>query len=133
MIIRFAESGWQGIERETYKDEPGTWVGVTRDTLFRSPASLFETRYFEIAAGGYTTYERHVHEHCVIVHNGFGEVRLGTEWQPVQAGDVVIVPTGTPHQFRASVDSPIGIFCIVDRDRDRPQPLAEQPADSDVE
>jgi quercetin dioxygenase-like cupin family protein len=80
-------------------------------------------RYFEVGPGGYTTHERHEHQHVVIALRGEGEVRLGGEWLPLRFGDVVFVASNDPHQFRALGDEPFGFLCIVDAERDRPVPL----------
>jgi quercetin dioxygenase-like cupin family protein len=88
--------------------------------LTTSAKTSFETRFFEIAPGGYTSFERHEHEHVVVVTRGRGRVRLGDEWSEIGEGDFVHVPQNTPHQFTNEFDQPFGIVCIVDRDRDRP-------------
>lgn len=108
------------VEMTTYKDEPGTWVAVTRRVLHPDAGTKFETRYFEVAPGGYTSYERHGHEHMVVVLRGTGRVRLGNEWSDIASGDVVRVSSGTPHQFVNDGEDSFGILCIVDRERDRP-------------
>ena len=105
---------------QTYKDEPGTWVSVTRRELFPESNTGFETRYFEIGPGGYTSFEKHVHEHCVVVLRGSGRVRLGDDWREVSLGDTVLVESLMPHQFQNPSLEPFGILCIVDRERDRP-------------
>lgn len=127
MIRRFNGRDWDGVAVETYKNEPGTWMEVSRRVLFDQDPSRFQVRYFEVAPGGYTTYERHTHEHCVVVLRGRGEARLGDDVQSVGPNDVVIVDSGTPHQFRNPYDEPFGMLCVVDRERDRPQPM-ESPA-----
>jgi mannose-6-phosphate isomerase-like protein (cupin superfamily) len=37
--------------------------------------------------------------------------------------DCVFVAPGEPHQFRADDGEPLGFLCMVDRERDRPEPL----------
>lgn len=111
---------YPGVEEQTYKDEPGTWVGVTRRNLFPSAKTGFEVRYFEVAPGGYTSFEFHGHEHCVLVARGSGRVRLGDAWRAIGEGDAVWVSEKTPHQFQNDGAEPFGIYCVVDRDRDRP-------------
>ena len=101
-----------------YKDEPGTWVGVSRRVLGEPNAVRFETRYFDIAPGGYTSFERHAHEHIVVVLKGTGTVRLGDEAFTIGVGDTVHVAPDQPHQFLT--ERGLGILCTVDRDRDRP-------------
>ncbi|MBX3118421.1 MAG: cupin domain-containing protein [Fimbriimonadaceae bacterium] len=115
---------------QTYKDEPGTWVGVTRRNLSEAADAQFEVRYFEIAPDGYTSFEKHEHEHCVIVLRGIGEVRLGDNWTQVTEQDVVRVSGGEPHQFRNRNREPFGILCIVNRERDRPVLLEDGSKDS---
>lgn len=127
MIEKSEGYEWPGIDCQTYKNEPGTWVDVSRRVLFATPDSRFETRYFEIGPGGYTSYEEHGHEHCVVVLRGDGEAYLNGEWGTVSVGDVVHVTPHAPHQFRNRSKWPFGILCIVDKDRDRPNLLGNEP------
>ena len=120
MIIRSNEGEWPDISVDRYKDEPGTWVGVTRRVLNAGSGAKFESRYFEIEPGGYTSYEMHAHEHFVVVLRGEGSVRLDNEWSEIRTGDAVCVTSRLPHQFRNIGTEPFGILCVVDRDRDRP-------------
>lgn len=119
-IERYENATFPGVEITTYKDEPGTWVGVTRRVLASGSGTGFETRYFDLAPGGYTSHERHAHEHVVVVLKGRGTVRLGSEVHPIAAGDLVHTGPNEPHQFLAAEDEGLGIVCTVDRDRDRP-------------
>ena len=120
MIQRNEGFSFPGLETQTYKDEPGTWMAVTRRTLAPDAGTKFETRYFEIAPGGYTSYERHAHEHVVVVLRGRGRVRLGQDWTEVGPGDTIHVSGMAPHQFDNPNAEPFGILCVVDRERDRP-------------
>jgi len=120
MIQRCERFAFPDVEMTTYKDEPGTWVAVSRRILADRSDTQFETRYFEVAPGGYTSFERHGHEHVVVVLRGAGRVRLHDEWTELATGDVVHVPTQTPHQFQNPTTEPFGILCVVDRERDRP-------------
>ena len=119
-VLRSEQFSYPSVPLDVYKDEPGTWVSVTRRVLTASAKTSFETRFFEIAAGGYTSFERHEHEHVVVVTRGQGRVRLGDEWSEIGEGDFIHVPQNTPHQFTNESNQPFGIVCIVDRDRDRP-------------
>ncbi|RMD83376.1 MAG: cupin domain-containing protein [Candidatus Dadabacteria bacterium] len=83
-------------------------------------ALSFDVRYFEVAAGGYSTLERHDHPHAVLVLSGRGQVILDDEVSELTPFDCVYVAPGTLHQFRAAPDEPLGFLCIVDRDRDKP-------------
>jgi len=125
MIQKRTSLGWEGSEIFTYKDEPGTWEGVTRQILAENAATQFEIRYFEIEPGGFTTHEKHEHDHCVIVLNGQGEVFLDNEWQSISELDAVHIGSMQPHQFRNTSQSPFGFLCIVDKYRDRPIPILQ--------
>lgn len=127
-IVRSEGHTYPGVEVTTYKDEPGTWVAVTRRVLAEGSDTEFETRYFEVAPAGYTSFERHEHEHVVIVQRGRGRVRLNDGWSEIGPGDIVHVASHTPHQFVNAGDEPFGIVCIVDRERDRPTLLENDGA-----
>lgn len=129
MIHRCGDHAWPSVAMDRYKDEPGTWMQVTRRVLVDSEQTQFQVRYFEVEAGGYTSFERHQHEHAVVVLRGRGTVRLGDQVDEIQPGDVVHVASNVPHQFSNPFDELFGILCIVDRDRDRPV-LLDPPAAS---
>lgn len=109
---------WPGVDIREYK--PGVSLDVTRRTLLEPNGTKFEVRYFEVAPGGHTSFEKHEHEHCVVVLRGRGRVRLGNEWSDLSLNDTVYVGTMVPHQFKNAGVEPFGILCIVDRERDRP-------------
>lgn len=119
MIYPAKESGWDGVTPISYKNEPGTWMNVARHPLYSEENSKFEVRAFELGPDGYTSLEKHAHEHCVVVLSGHGIVTLDGAQTHIGPQDVVRVRSWAIHQFRAG---PIGlsILCIVDKDRDRP-------------
>lgn len=123
-VIRCQDFRWAGVTPIEYKEEGEGWRGVTRHPLVGMPEGTpFHVRYFELEQGGYTTHERHAHQHVVVALRGQGEVRLGVEgsWRAVHGGDVVFVASYDPHQFRAAGDEPFGFICIVSAERDRPE------------
>ncbi len=79
VIRRRPDHTWEGIAAEAYKATSETWAGVTRWELCgkRGESPQFHVRYFEIAPGGYSTLEKHRHEHVVIPQRGRGEVQFG--------------------------------------------------------
>ena len=138
-IIRSAATGWAGIEPSRYKEEaegPGCFLGATRHTLLGAAgegpdAALdFELRYFELAPGGYSSLERHAHPHAVVVLKGNGTVRLGESVEPIGLFDIVYVAPHEVHRFAADSAQPLGFLCIVDRERDRPVTVDEDPGDA---
>lgn len=118
---------WVDVPVEAYKETTESWRGVTRRELIgkRGESPRFHVRYFELAPGGYSTLEKHDHEHVVVVQRGRGEARLGCYRFRVGPGDVVYVAPGDPHQFSNpdgdGAGEPFGFLCIVNAERDRPR------------
>ncbi|MCX7799683.1 MAG: cupin domain-containing protein [Fimbriimonadales bacterium] len=123
MIYRFQNGEWPDVAQTRYKDEPGTWVGVSRRVFTDNLACGFEARCFEIEPGGFTSFERHRHSHLVLVLAGRGRVRLGDAWHPIGPMDVVRVDPLQPHRFSNDGSVALRILCVVDRERDRPELL----------
>ncbi len=119
------EFEWEGVPLEDYKSTTESWRGITRRELLgkRGESHDFHVRYFEIEPGGFSTLEKHQHEHAVIVQRGQGEVQFGCYVYRVGFGDVIYVSPEDPHQFRNPDDAgePFGFLCIVNATRDRPQ------------
>jgi quercetin dioxygenase-like cupin family protein len=123
-VVRFADFRWDGIEVRAYKEPDLRFRGVVRHPLVGDvEGTPFHVRYFEVEPGGYTTLERHQHQHVVLPIRGRGEVFLGGRWEPLGFGDVVYVAPSDAHQFRTIDDEPFGFVCIVAAERDRPEPL----------
>lgn len=127
-VIRHeGDFSWRGVALEPYKTTTALWKGVTRRELSgkRGESQLFHVRYFEIAPGGYSTLERHGHEHVVIVIRGRGTVQFGAFLYEVGFGDVVYIAPADPHQFRVGddADEPFGFLCMVNAERDKPEPV----------
>jgi quercetin dioxygenase-like cupin family protein len=123
-VLRFQPGfRWERSTPTVYKDDASLWKGVTRTLLAGGPDNPlpFHLRYFEIAPGGYSTLEKHGHEHVVFILRGRGTVRLGDSVERLGYGDVVYVPPWEVHQFaNLEGDEPLGFLCIVQKDRDRP-------------
>ena len=69
-----------------YKEEQrAPFKSITRQVLFSDPELRWELRYFEIAAGGFSTLERHEHMHAVLILRGRGHCLIGergaTRWK----------------------------------------------------
>lgn len=115
---------WKDVPLEAYKKDSETWKGITRRELIgkRGETPQFHVRYFEIEPGGYSTLEKHEHEHVVIPMRGRGEAQLGCYVHRLNQGDVVYVSPNDPHQFRCPEDAtePFGFLCLVNAERDRP-------------
>jgi len=123
VFYSLSKGRWKHIQAESYKKDTSSYQGMSRYELVgkRGESLLFHTRYFEIEKGGFSTYERHDHEHVVMVVRGSGEVKLGCRHLNLAEGDVVYVRPGDGHQFlNRTSDEPFGFICIVNAERDRP-------------
>ncbi|MBI3506864.1 MAG: cupin domain-containing protein [Proteobacteria bacterium] len=124
-VIRFLGGfDWKDVPLEDYKADTDTWKGISRRELSgkRGESTRFHVRYFEITPGGFSTLEKHQHEHVVIPIRGVGEAQAGCYIWKVSFGDVVYVSPSDPHQFRCPADAtePFGFLCMVNAERDKP-------------
>src|SRR4030042_4205873 len=67
---------WKGIKTEKYKTAGADWKNIIRKVLIGShnESTKFHIRYFEISPGGFSSFEKHKHEHVVIGIRGKGKV-----------------------------------------------------------
>jgi ribulose-bisphosphate carboxylase large chain len=116
---------WKGIKTEKYKQEGGNWADIVRMILIgnHGESSKFHLRYFEIAPGGFSSLEKHRHEHVVIGLRGKGMCVAGRKKYQIAFLDTLYLKPGEPHQLRNPYKKPFGFFCIVNAKRDRPKAL----------
>jgi quercetin dioxygenase-like cupin family protein len=113
---------WDAVAHQPYKqDVSAPFKDISRQVLFSQDDMGCELRYFEMAAGGYSTLERHEHAHAVMILRGRGECLLGAEVRPVKQFDLISIPSLVWHQFRATAGESLGFLCMVNVLRDRPQ------------
>lgn len=119
---------WEGIPLLNYKEDGGThFKSITRQVLSECGNDLpTELRYFEVAAGGHSTLERHEHVHMVLIGRGAGQCLVKDRVYDLGLMDAVYIPPMTWHQFRATGTEPLGFLCMVKCDRDRPQRPTEE-------
>ena len=126
--FRTEQFEWEGVPAAGYQADGELqgdgFRGVTRRILSgaNGEPSQFQVRYFEVEPGGYTRLERHEHIHSVMVVRGRGYAIVGPELHQLRNLDHVYVSPMTIHQFVNDGDEPFGFLCIVDAQRDRPQP-----------
>ena len=130
-ILRARDYRWDDVPLKEYKTGGTHFRAITRQTLVgeTEPESALghQTRYFEIAPGGYSSLERHEHTHTVVILRGGGELILNDTLHTLGLHDCIYIAPQTVHQFHATGDEPLGFLCIVDRQRDRPRlPDAEE-------
>ena len=116
---------WQGIKTERYKSIRGSWADIVRQTLIGSHGekTKFHLRYFEIAPGGCSSFERHKHEHVVICLRGKGKAIADKKSHILNFLDTLYISPDTPHQLKNPFKKPFGFFCIVNAKRDKPNLL----------
>lgn len=123
-IVKHRDYSWDGITPRIYKEDVSCYQGVKRFALLgEGPDEQqlnFQTRYFEVEAGGFTTLEYHRHPHTVLIIRGAGSMILGDELHDVALHDVIFISPETLHQFHADKGEALGFICIVDRYRDKP-------------
>ena len=61
----------------------------------------------DVPPGGGPKLHRHPYEEVFIVQEGRASYTVGTETLDAHAGQMVIVPAGTPHKFTNSGDCPL--------------------------
>lgn len=133
-IRKFSETTdgfrWEAVPLKIYKEDGTHFKGITRQTLFAGQGEQpCELRYFEIEPDGYSTFEKHVHTHAVLILRGSGRALVGDVVRDVKTFDLVYIPSLTWHQFRADCGESLGFLCQVPCDRDRPV----RPDDEDIE
>jgi quercetin dioxygenase-like cupin family protein len=113
---------WTGIRTEQYKPDGNDWSSIVRRVLIggHGEKTRFHVRYFEISSGGFSSFEKHRHEHVVIPVRGKGLVTIDKKKRPVGFLDTVYIKPDTPHQLSNPFDEPFGFLCIVNARRDRP-------------
>ncbi len=119
------EDGFQWSNREStpYKDAADlAFKAVRRVELVGKfgEQTRCDLRYFEVAPGGFTSLEKHLHTHIVIGARGTGLLTMGNRRIVVEPMDVVYLQPLEVHQLRNETREPFGFLCIVDHERDRP-------------
>ncbi len=116
---------WSGVKTEKYKQKDGGWSAISRNVLIGNQGETckFHLRYFEIEPDGYSSLERHRHEHVVVCIRGKGKIRIGEKTYSLNYLDTAYVAPDTVHQLANPYDEPFGFFCIVNAKRDRPKPV----------
>jgi len=121
-VIKNKNFEWESAERKVYKTDTDNFRDIHRYSLLGEAEKdlNFQTRYFEIQPGGYSSLEKHRHPHSVIIIRGKGSVILDNQITGVQLHDVVYISPETIHQSHADKNEALGFICVVDRYRDKP-------------
>ncbi|MFP4013153.1 MAG: RuBisCO large subunit C-terminal-like domain-containing protein [Chitinispirillaceae bacterium] len=123
-ILPFSGYRWGGREVQEYKQEGRIpFRGILRSELVGrfGENTSFDLRYFEIEPGGFSSFEKHIHEHVIIGVRGEGVLLKKNNTFKIKEHDIAYVAPLEAHQLRNDGDSPFGFFCIVDHVRDKPR------------
>ncbi len=127
-IMKCEDFKWSGRFVEEYKTDQGfDFRGINRQELTGKSGekTSFDLRYFEIEPGGYSSLEKHVHEHVIIGVRGNGILIKGNSSFTISVHDIAYVSPLEEHQLRNEEKEPFGFFCIVDHKRDKPIVIKE--------
>ncbi|MGR3293173.1 MAG: RuBisCO large subunit C-terminal-like domain-containing protein [Candidatus Scalindua sp.] len=122
-ILKCEDFKWSGRFVEEYKtDNNFDFSGISRQELFGKSGekTSFDLRYFEIEPEGYSSLEKHVHEHVIIGVRGNGVLIKEDSSFNISVHDIAYVSPLEKHQLRNEGKEPFGFFCIVDHKRDKP-------------
>jgi quercetin dioxygenase-like cupin family protein len=76
-------------------------------------APNFALRRFIMRPGGGIPAHTNSVEHEQYVLRGRAKVGIGDETHALKAGDVLFIPAGTPHWYKAEGDEPFEFICVV--------------------
>lgn len=79
----------------------------------------FHMRRFIMEPGGGMPRHRNAVEHEQYVLRGRATIGIGDDIREVAEGDVVYIPAGTPHWYRAEGGEPFEFLCVVPNTPDR--------------
>ena len=122
-IMKCKDFKWSGRFVEEYKSDQGfDFSRINRQELIGKfgEKTSFDLRYFEIGPGGYSSWEKHVHEHVIIGVRGNGILIKEDSPFNISTHDIAYVSPLEKHQLRNEGKEPFGFFCIVDHKRDKP-------------
>jgi quercetin dioxygenase-like cupin family protein len=98
----------------------GAGEGTSRQTLTeRGAGAGFHMRRFVMEPGGGMPRHTNRVEHQQYVLRGRARIGIGEDVHEVRQGDVVHIPAGVPHWYRAGLDEPFEFLCAVPDDEDR--------------
>lgn len=125
-ILKYNNFQWAGLKTCQYKaDAKHNFKDVVRHEISENFNSNthFDVRYFEIQPGGYSTLEKHLHEHVIIGVRGSGIIIKNEGEFTIGINDIVYIAPFERHQLQNQGKEPFGFYCIVDRKRDKPVPI----------
>lgn len=103
-------------------------TGTRRQVLIgEDTGPNFQMRRFVMEQGGGMPRHTNLVEHEQYVLRGRAHVGIGDRVYAVEEGDVVFIPAGAPHWYRADRGASFEFLCVVPNQADR---IELSPADS---
>jgi quercetin dioxygenase-like cupin family protein len=103
--------------------------GTTRQVLIGpEEGPNFALRRFIMQPGGGMPRHTNTVEHEQYVLRGRAVMTLGQEQRKVSAGDVVFIPAGVPHSYRAEGTEPFEFLCVVPNQPDEMELVGDDGA-----
>lgn len=100
---------------------------VRQDLIGAGEAPHFAMRRFVMQPGGGMPRHTNRVEHEQYVLRGRATIGIGDEVVQVSRDDVVFIPAGVPHWYRAEGDEPFEFLCVVPNLPDRIELVEEAP------
>lgn len=111
-------------------EEVAAGEGTRRQVLVGpDQAPHFAMRRFVMQPGGGMPRHTNEVEHEQFVLEGRARIGIGDEVVQVSRGDVVFIPAGIPHWYRAEGEEPFEFLCMVPNGPDRIRLLDERGAE----
>jgi quercetin dioxygenase-like cupin family protein len=112
--------------------EPVANARATRRQVLIGPgeAPNFALRRFVMQPGGGMPRHTNTVEHEQYVLRGRARIGIGDEVLEVRAGDVLFIPAGTPHWYRAEGEEPFEFLCAVPNRPDEMRVLDDDAPDT---
>ncbi|MBN1759413.1 MAG: cupin domain-containing protein [Chitinispirillaceae bacterium] len=123
-LLKYENYHWKGRRTTEYKTEDtAVFADIRRTELIGKSGenTAFDLRYFEIDPKGYSSFEKHQHEHVIIGVRGTGVQVKNGERFTIRPNDIAYIKSWEPHQLRNEGTESFGFYCIVDHERDQPQ------------
>ena len=107
---------WEGVDLTVFDGSDGSKYASRRllITEEREDAKYFVFRYFKVLPGGSSTmFDKHAHDHGVLILHGHCKVKLNDEEFEAGPMDVVYISPNDVHHFIVEGDEPLGFLCVI--------------------
>ncbi|MCL4396453.1 MAG: cupin domain-containing protein [Chloroflexi bacterium] len=105
MLVAYDKRAWSRLAEETRCS--------SKDLVTSVETKALRAHHLKVEPGG--EMRQHSHDTLTEMHfvsAGHGEISIQGIWNPVCAGDVVLVPPGVPHGARNNTDEPLFLLCV---------------------